>query len=472
MKWLARALVTTIGLLLITEPPLSAQIKYGLRDEDGRHVIARGFVVTTNDGRGEVFFDADDYARMVRLGANYQVIRLELGRLSKFPGCQVEEDYLLKLDALVDLGRNSGMKTVFKMTRYGVEDFSWEEFWLNQHHELGIYTDAWKTIWTRYQDEASVAGYDLINEPRKDQMDISYDELTVNYLVPHHQTLIEQCHEINAAKVCLCQAIFMNKGEGIEHNQYAEIKVPIGRDNIYLSPHIYLDEGQWVEPVMKRLINESHLQEAPMFIGEWGFPTFDTTDASIEEQQEYAILYQQTAAEFDRLGVGTIKAWFAGTRTKQHFLPGGPSTWSIFSDQQDVGTVERKYITDIIARPYPQAIAGDIRSFRFDFATRRLTVSLTTDNSKGSSQIFVGADRHYPDGFSIVCDDQLILCHNPLRSMGLEVYQSGPHANPADFIWNDATQQLTVLKWPADNTELNLQIVPGINNGIEKRRVR
>ena len=34
------------------------------------------FMVTTNDGKGEVFFDPDDYSRMARLGANFQVIRL------------------------------------------------------------------------------------------------------------------------------------------------------------------------------------------------------------------------------------------------------------------------------------------------------------------------------------------------------------------------------------------------------------
>jgi len=47
-----------------------AQIKHGLRDDAGRHIIPRGFVVNTNDHKGEVFFNSDDYARMVRMGAN------------------------------------------------------------------------------------------------------------------------------------------------------------------------------------------------------------------------------------------------------------------------------------------------------------------------------------------------------------------------------------------------------------------
>ncbi len=451
-----------LALVLIVAAPVSAQLPFGLRDAQGRHVVARGFVVTTSDGLGEVTYEADDYARMVRMGANYQVIRLELGQLSALPGARRDEKYLLRLDGLVALGRSAGMKTVFKMTVYGVKGFSWEAFWLNQHGELDRYVAAWQAIWQRYREEASVVGYDLINEPRKLAMAISYDDLTTRYLLPHYRKLIDESHRINAAKVCLCQGIFMNKGEGIEHNQYAEIKEPIGRPNLYFSPHLYQANAEHVASTLPRLIQEASRQQAPMFIGEWGFPTFDTTDASVAEQQKYARLYQETADAFDRLGVGTIKAWFTGTRVKQNFLGGGPSTWSIFSDAKGVGTVERKYITDVIARPYPQAIAGDIMSFRYDYASRVLEVKLRSDNRKGESRIFVGANRHYPDGFSVYCGDTLILGRNPLRPSGLEVLKSGPADDARDFIWDEARQQLVIQKWPVDGAELRLRIAPGV----------
>ena len=99
---------------------ISAQIRHGLRDENGRHEIARGFVVVTNN----TFFTPDDYSRMVRLGANYQVIRLELGKLSTFPGARLDDNYVEKLDSLVQLGKQVGIKSVFKMTTYGVRSFS------------------------------------------------------------------------------------------------------------------------------------------------------------------------------------------------------------------------------------------------------------------------------------------------------------------------------------------------------------
>ncbi|WP_204344063.1 cellulase family glycosylhydrolase [Psychroserpens algicola] len=444
-----------------------AQIKHGLRDYTGRHIIPRGFVVNTNDHKGEVFFDSDDYARMVRMGANTQVIRLELGKLSNFPGGQLEPNYLKKLDTLVDLGRQHGIKTVFKMTVYGVDKFIWEEFWLNNKGEYKTYIDAWKVIWNRYSKNNSVLGYDVVNEPRKLTMDISYDDLTRKYLIPLYQKIIDESQKINANKMILFQSIFMNKGEKIDNNQYSEIKAPINRKNIIFAPHIYQNNIDLIKRNMDRFDKESDMLNTPILIGEWGFPTFATTDTLIDGklgQLKYRELYIRTAEVFDRMGVGSIKAWFLGNRSMQHFLPGGSSTWSIFSDSTDAGTVERKYITDVISRPFPQAIAGDIQSFFFNHATRTLDIKIKPDNSKGASKVFIGANRHYPDGFSIIIDEQSILYFNPLKNTGLEIYKIAKDIDPTDFIWDANSQKLIVLKWPKNKEEVNIKIVPGLRN--------
>jgi hypothetical protein len=425
--------------------------------------MGRGFVVVTNNS----YFNSGDYIRMLRLGANYQVVRLELGKLSAFPGASLDPNYLLKLDTLVQLGKNAGIKTVFKMTLYGIQDFSWERFWANENNLHEKYIDAWKVVWMRYKNEPYVTGYDIVNEPRKLTMDIWYDDLTSNYLIPLYQRLIDESQKINSEKHCLVQSIFMNKGEKVNGNQYAEIKTPINRKNIIFAPHIYQENKELVKPTLLRFEKESDMMNAPIFIGEWGFPTFDKTDSTMTGrlgQLNYKDFYIRTAELFDSLGINTIKAWFSGNPRKQHFLGGGPSTWAIFEDKHAVGTVERKYITDIIARPYPQCIAGDIQSFKYDFATRSLDVFLKTDNSKGASQIFIGANRHYPDGFSVVINDEFVLCHNPLKTVGLEVFKSTESSNPADFIWDKTSQQLHIQKWPEDNAELHVRIIPGINN--------
>lgn len=452
-----------LSVFILSTLSLSAQIKHALRDDQGRHVIGRGFVVVTNNS----YFDSDDYIRMARLGANFQVVRLELGKLSAFPGASLDPSYLLKLDSLVQLGKDAGIKTVFKMTLYGIDDFSWEKFWVNENNVHETYMDAWKVVWNQYENENWVVGYDIVNEPRKLTMDISYQDLTNNYLIPLYQRIIDESHKINPQKYCLVQSIFMNKGEKVNGNQYSEITTSINRKNILFAPHIYQEDKELVKPTLLRFEKESDMMDAPIFIGEWGFPTFDKTDSTMTGelgQLNYMDFYIRTAELFDSLGMNTIKAWFSGNPRKQHFLGGGPSTWAIFEDKHAVGTVERKYITDIIARPYPQTIAGDIQSFKYDFATRSLDIHVKSDNSKGASRIFIGANRHYPDGFSVVINDSFVLCHNPLKTVGLEVFKSDAVSNPNDFIWDENRQQLTIQNWPKDNADIHLRIIPGINN--------
>ena len=61
-----------------------------------------------------------------------------------------------------------------------------------------------------------------------------------------------------------------------------------------------------------------------------------------------------------------------------------------------------------------------------------------------------------------VVNDSFVLCHNPLKNAGLEVYKSDENSSPEDFIWDDSRQQLVVLKWPFDKAELHIRITPGI----------
>ncbi len=459
-------LITVSFLALSISDASSAAIKHGLRDEQGRHMVPRGFVANTNDHAGPVDFEPEDYLRMARLGANVQVIRLEMGRLGNFGNTQFEPEYLARIQRGTRLAREAGIKTVFKMTVYSVDDFSWQALWLNNNGEQQAYINAWKPVWEAFKDNDFVVGYDLVNEPRKLAMDISYDDLTGEYLVPFYEKIIDAALPYSGDKHFLIQTIFMNKGEAINRNQYAEIKKKIKRSNIVFAPHIYQENLDYIEPTMKRFDKESDLLNAPILVGEWGFPTFVTTDNSVKEQLDYIEFYIRTAEVFDEMGIGAIKAWFLGNRSYQDFLPGGESTWAIFQDKQAAGTVERKYITDIIARPYPQLIAGDINSFKFHFATRTLNLDITTDNSKGASRIFVGADRHFPDGFSIYVGSDLILTKSPL-SAGLRVHWSEANTDPGAFIWDESKQQLVVLAWPKDKADVNVQIKPGIHKDID-----
>ena len=132
-----RNLFLTLLLALLLSKT-NAQPRYLVSDEFGRNMIPRGFVVITEDKMGKVQFTADDYKRMVRMGANFQVIRLNLAKLGGWEGCQFDDSYIQYVDSLVAMGRESGMKTGFKMVIYGIPGFNvegWGKLWNNKNGE-------------------------------------------------------------------------------------------------------------------------------------------------------------------------------------------------------------------------------------------------------------------------------------------------------------------------------------------------
>ncbi len=124
------ALIIIVSLLIFSSA--SAQLKHPVRDEQGRHIVPRGFVINTEDSKGNIYYTPGDYHRMVKMGANFQVIRLRLGALGGYPGNELEQSYLLHLDSLVQMGKNAGLKTNFKLTVYVTEGFDWADFWKNK----------------------------------------------------------------------------------------------------------------------------------------------------------------------------------------------------------------------------------------------------------------------------------------------------------------------------------------------------
>lgn len=139
-----RILLQNISILfaLIFSSASFAMLKHGLRDNEGRHMIPRGYVANTNDHAGSVDFNPEDYLRMVRMGANVQVVRLEMGRLSSFGTGKFEPEYLERVKRATRLAREAGIKTVFKMTVYGTGGFSWQALWNNKNNEQHTYIEA------------------------------------------------------------------------------------------------------------------------------------------------------------------------------------------------------------------------------------------------------------------------------------------------------------------------------------------
>ena len=452
-------IIPTLLLLIFLSIPIYSQNKNGIYDEQGRQIIPRGFVIITEDQVGDIYYTPEDYHRMVRMGANFQVIRLKLGKLGGYPGNDLQETYLLHLDSLIQMAKNAGIMTDFKMTVYGTKDFSWGDFWRNKEDQFNYLVNAWKLLAERYKDESYVFGYDLLNEPLKGDVDVSYTKMESDFLIPLILKIMDEIQQISPDKKLMYQPILVNDPDRKIYNPpFIDMKTPVKRKNIMYAPHIYEGNISKINDWIHKYQRDAAISGTPIFIGEWGPATYRSTDSSILNQHNFIEFYIATANIFDSLQFGTVKAWFTGTRFTGNSAQ-GPFTWSIFKDNQGVGTTERKYIVDIIARPYPQCIAGKINEFQFDFPTRTLHLNVIPDNSKGASKIFVPADRWYPDGFTVIAGET-ILSHNPLKNIGLEVFHSG-NGDPSDFVWDPYNQQLIVLRWPEDGKDVHLRIEPG-----------
>jgi len=436
-----------------------------IHDEQGREIVPGGYVVITEDRRGAIRYTPDDYRRMVRLGANFQVIRLALGRLGGWPGKRADPAYPEQVDAMARMGRQVGLRTVFKLVVYDVRPFGneqWEAIWSNTGGAQDALLAAWRTIWIRYKDDPSVFGYDLLNEPFRG-LQPDYNRCCREQLLPTLRRLADAMHAVSPEKWALYQPLLRNREDrrpGI--NPYVPIREPFGRPRAIYAPHLYQPDPTRMAETLEAYMREAALSRTPLLIGEWGPATPLSADRNLRLQARFRRIYQTTASALDQRGIGGFKAWFCGSRAPLRGKRPEPITYAIFSDTSPVGHVERRYITDVLARPRPLAVAGRLIRYGYDFDTRTLQVRLEPDERLGPTEIFVSADRFYPDGFRLEVGPALVLVVEPGNAQPHVVRGAeGAWREQAHQIgWNPETSRLVIRRWCLPARELTLRITP------------
>lgn len=475
-------LLAAAGPCLAAKAP-STYSSAAFRDEQGRHFIPNGFVAITGDSMGEMHFTAEDYRKMALAGANFQVIRLFLGKLGGVPGRTLDPEYLKQLDEMVELGRQAGMKTAFKLTVYDTNpartaDFAgftqrdWIDLYLDTDNRQELFLGAWRHIFERYKDNPPVFGYDLVNEPCATEGDKQIweaeprfkDSATFqrDYFVPFYRKLIDELHRISPeGKWALFQPYHVPP---VVHRATKfpcfPLSEPLKRTGIVFAPHYYDDD-----PVaaLERYSEDAALNGAPMMFGEYGKATVAETDHDLAAQQSYTKLLIETVTEFDKRALGCVKAWWCGSRVFNKALATKPHavTWALFYGDSPMGGAERKYIMDVIVRPRPLAVAGEVKSFHFDFASRIFEMNFVPGSSKSGSEIFVPVDRHFPDGFRILCNG-LELSFDPKSPDGFKVIKDSPSLPATVFHWDAERRRVIVDNWGTISGETTLKIVPGL----------
>ncbi len=453
-------------LVVLALTPLAtsaAPAAHFIPDERGRELVPGGFVAITEDRKGVIRYTPDDYRRMVRMGANFQVIRLSLGRLGGWPGDKGDPDYPAQFDEMVRMGREAGLKTVFKLVVYGVKGFDteeWEALWKNTNGSQDALLEAWRKVWIRYKDDPSVFGYDLLNEPQRG-LDPDEQRCVRESLLPTLRRLADAMRVVSPDKWAFYQPLFRDTGNGV--GPFTPMQESLGRDRVIYAPHMYTTDMKTMKQTLDRYEREAGLSKAPLLLGEWGPSVALTVDSDPAKQASYTRAYQMTAGDLDRRGIGGIKAWFCGSRSPlENKKSKTKYTWAIFSDTVPVGKIERKYLVDPLARPRPLVVAGRLDGFGFNFATRTLEINLQPDAKLGGTEIFVSADRYYPAGFRVEIGAGLVMALKP-EDKQLQVVSSvnDSDRNQARSIrWDAGKLHLIIEKWEETTPRLAMKIGP------------
>lgn len=459
-------IVRLLLLILLALTPFTAPAGPAARfipDEKGRELVPGGYVAITEDGKGVIRYTADDYRRMARMGANFQVIRLSLGRLGGWPGTKPDPAYPAQLDEMVRMGREAGLKTVFKLVVYGIKGFGpeeWDGLWKNADGSQDALREAWLKIWIRYKDEPSVFGYDLLNEPQRG-LEPDEQRCIRESLLPTLRRLADAMRSVSPDKWALYQPLFRDQGNGV--GPFTPMLEAFGRDRVIYAPHMYTTNMETMRGTLDRYEREAGLSNAPLLIGEWGPSVALTVDSDAKRQAFYTDVYQATAGDLDRRGIGGVKAWFCGSRSPlKNTKSKTKYTWAIFSDNSPVGKTERKYLADPLARPRPLVVAGRLDDFGFNFATRTLEISLRPDANLGGTEVFVSADRYYPSGFRLEIGDGLVMAlSDPDLQLHVVSTVKDSDRNQARWVrWDKEKLHLIIEKWVETTPGLVMKIVP------------
>lgn len=445
-------------------------------DEAGRQIIPNGVVLLTEDSNGDFEYPEAAFTRLRRYGLNLQVVRLSLARLGGFPGAKIKPEYFDKLDRMVRLGAQNGVKTIFKLTLYDhtgeaythLTEDQWATLFLNRQGAQDMYLDAWERMFRRYAREPDVWGYDLLNEPlagsggsktyvwerHPELKDVTHFE--TKFFWPLYERVIDRLQQISPEKWALVQSWHYIVPD---HRRIGLPSAPpsgkLSCARTAFAPHYYGDKPAFA---LDTYLKQSVILGLPIIIGEYGPPTFPTTDQDLGTQLVYQQNFMRTVELFDRHVVGVLKAWYSGSGPLE--TKAMNRTWAMFTGKDAAQGPERKYVVDVMCRPRPLQIAGVVESFRFDFATRRFSMAFVPGQAAKPSEIYLPLDRFYPEDGLRVKFRGLVLGLTKGTSKFTVLENSG-QLDPSGFSFDAEWQRLRVRAWPGDAERAVLEVVPG-----------
>lgn len=259
----------------------------------------------------------------------------------------------------------------------------YDGFWTSAELQ-SHYVEAWRRLAARLEDNPAVIGLDPMNEPFWGTYPVAAFE--PDRLQPLYDKVIAAVRAEAPGWIAFVEPSAMrNQG-------YPTQLAPFSSPNIVYAPHSYdslaeggagFDPATRRGPFVKNILNlgeEAKTLGTALVIGEYG--GMSGTPGIVPYM----------TAQYDADGMVAASAMY----------------WDYSRNDGGYGMLksdgaEKPDLADVLARPYPERVAGDLLSYAFDAATAVFTFTMRPDPALAAPTLVAIPARRWPRGYTVDC---------------------------------------------------------------------
>ncbi|GGW35544.1 hypothetical protein GCM10007383_20680 [Arenibacter certesii] len=437
-------------------------------DESGREVILNGInIVSKNKNEGYIFQSGPElYENLSKWGVNCIRFIIIWDRLEPEPGVYNEE-YLKEIDQRIALAEKNNLFVVLDMhqdlfsVKYADGAPEWatldegkphttgaiwsdaymmseavqtafDNFWLNKPASDGIglqdhYAALWKHIATRYADNATVIGYDIMNEPFPGSSAIestrtllkAFGELYYSHtgeILEEEQLAAmwaDEKQRMEALKLIsneenydfvFSQLYKLNREFETNHLQKMYQKVAqaireVDRNNILFLEHSYYSNTGVASSIERTTLPDGRPDPLVAYAPHGYDLVTDTEAVATASNERVSYIYNQIAKKGEQLKMPVwLGEWGAFYGNSISVIPTAKNAVQLIEKHlfgnaywsYDPGTENLEYFKQILVRAYPAYVNGELISYGNDFDSQQFNmVWKEAKKSNAGTMVFI-----------------------------------------------------------------------------------
>lgn len=237
---------------------------------------------------------------------------------------------------------------------------SFDNFWKNKEEIQNHFIQAWVKVASYFQDNETVAGYDLLNEPFPGSLYLNNDLFDKSFIQPFYEEIIKQIRRVDQNHIIFLEPNAVRTNV-LAPRGFPSAWKPFPFNNLVLAPHFYdpvvtmkvrYDKDKTrLAQAMQVLKEESSRLNLPVWMGEfsvWGDYMLENGDAFLRDQ----------LSAFNEAFMGW--AFWDYDESAKNFPFDKSSKW--------------KWLRETLSFPYPSCLAGKPLQFHQDFSAGTLRI--------------------------------------------------------------------------------------------------